>query len=262
MQNRRDWVRLHEKGGKVTELPCHHNLDRYIEEWITGAGLSVEPLSGCSSSQISGEQVQLDYSPEQSGTVCASEKGRMHKHPNEDRTSEDIAALPAMNKAELLQVWERTFSAPPPAKLRKELMVPILAYRMQETVHGGMSQTARTRLQRLIGERSTTSTRASKERSVTKPVSKLVRSWGGEIHEVLITGEGYVYRGEVFRKLSPIAKRITGTQWSGPAFFGTKTVGEDAMNGKAVRCAVYTRKVLRRRSGSELQFPARPTRGM
>ena len=146
----------------------------------------------------------------------------MQSHSEEDRASPDIAALPAMNKAQLLQVWERTFPTPPPAKLRKELMVPILAYRMQEVVHGGLSRTARTRLQRLIDERPTTSARVKKERSASKVTSKLIRSWGGEIHEVLITPEGYVYRGETFQKLSPIAKRITGTQWSGPAFFGTK----------------------------------------
>ena len=34
-------------------------------------------------------------------------------------------------------------------------MVPILAYRIQEAVHGGLSRTARTRLQRLIDERPT-----------------------------------------------------------------------------------------------------------
>jgi hypothetical protein len=34
VQKRRGWVRLHEKGGKVTELPGHHNLDQYLEEWI------------------------------------------------------------------------------------------------------------------------------------------------------------------------------------------------------------------------------------
>ena len=43
VQNRRGWVRLHEKGGKVTELPCHHNLDQYLEEWITAAGLAGAP---------------------------------------------------------------------------------------------------------------------------------------------------------------------------------------------------------------------------
>ncbi len=45
VQNRRGWVRLHEKGGKVTELPCHHNLDQYLEEWITAAELNSQPES-------------------------------------------------------------------------------------------------------------------------------------------------------------------------------------------------------------------------
>ena len=147
----------------------------------------------------------------------------MYRQSEEEEVSASIAALPAMNKAQLLKIWERTFPAPPPAKLRKELMVPILAYRMQETVHGGLSQTGRARLQRLISERSTSSVRNRKERSASQPASKLIRSWKGEIHEVLITADGYVYRGEAFRKLSPIARRITGTQWSGPAFFGTRT---------------------------------------
>ncbi len=43
VQKRRGWVRLHEKGGKVTELPCHHNLDQYLEEWISASGLASEP---------------------------------------------------------------------------------------------------------------------------------------------------------------------------------------------------------------------------
>jgi integrase/recombinase XerD len=43
VQKRRGWIRLHEKGGKVTELPCHHNLDQYLEEWITVSGLAGEP---------------------------------------------------------------------------------------------------------------------------------------------------------------------------------------------------------------------------
>ena len=45
VQKRRSWVRLHEKGGKVTELPCHHNLDQYLAEWIAASGLGTEPES-------------------------------------------------------------------------------------------------------------------------------------------------------------------------------------------------------------------------
>jgi integrase/recombinase XerD len=43
VQKRRGWVRLYEKGGKVTELPCHHSLDLYLEEWIAASGLGLEP---------------------------------------------------------------------------------------------------------------------------------------------------------------------------------------------------------------------------
>jgi integrase/recombinase XerD len=40
VQGRRGWVRLHEKGGKEHEMPAHHNLDRYLEEYIAGAGIA------------------------------------------------------------------------------------------------------------------------------------------------------------------------------------------------------------------------------
>jgi site-specific recombinase XerD len=40
VQGRRGWVRLHEKGGKEHEMPTHHNLDRYLEEYIGAAGIA------------------------------------------------------------------------------------------------------------------------------------------------------------------------------------------------------------------------------
>jgi site-specific recombinase XerD len=39
-QNRRLWVRLHEKGGKQHAMPCHHNLETYLHEYLDGAGLA------------------------------------------------------------------------------------------------------------------------------------------------------------------------------------------------------------------------------
>jgi site-specific recombinase XerD len=39
-QGRRTWVRLHEKGGKRHEMPCHHNLEEYLEEYVKAAGIS------------------------------------------------------------------------------------------------------------------------------------------------------------------------------------------------------------------------------
>ena len=42
VQGRRGWVRLHEKGGKEHEMPTHHNLDKYLEEYIAFAGIAQE----------------------------------------------------------------------------------------------------------------------------------------------------------------------------------------------------------------------------
>jgi site-specific recombinase XerD len=40
MQGRRRWVRLHEKGGKEHDVPCHHNLDHFLDEYIAAAGIA------------------------------------------------------------------------------------------------------------------------------------------------------------------------------------------------------------------------------
>ncbi|MGH9759379.1 MAG: tyrosine-type recombinase/integrase [Blastocatellia bacterium] len=39
-QKKRWWVRLHEKNGKVNEMPCHHNLETYLDEYVHGAGIA------------------------------------------------------------------------------------------------------------------------------------------------------------------------------------------------------------------------------
>jgi site-specific recombinase XerD len=43
VQNRRLWVRLHEKGGKLHEMPCHHTLEAYLDDYIESAGLREMP---------------------------------------------------------------------------------------------------------------------------------------------------------------------------------------------------------------------------
>jgi site-specific recombinase XerD len=39
VQRRRTWMRLHEKGGKLHDMPCHHNLEDWLHGYIEGAGL-------------------------------------------------------------------------------------------------------------------------------------------------------------------------------------------------------------------------------
>jgi hypothetical protein len=42
------------------------------------------------------------------------------------------------------------------------------------------------------------------------------------LHEVSVLPEGYEYNNHTYGSLSEIARAITGTRWSGPAFFGIK----------------------------------------
>ena len=48
VQGRRTWIRLHEKGGKVHEMPCHHNLDEYLHAYIEQAAAESTRKGGCS----------------------------------------------------------------------------------------------------------------------------------------------------------------------------------------------------------------------
>jgi site-specific recombinase XerD len=46
-QKKRWWLRLHEKNGKVNEMPCHHKLEEYLDAYIKAAGVAddrKEPL--------------------------------------------------------------------------------------------------------------------------------------------------------------------------------------------------------------------------
>lgn len=138
------------------------------------------------------------------------------------KLTDQISALPALNKVQLLVLWRKNFNKLPPPTLRKELIVPILAYRMQEKEHGGLSHAARKKL-RDIAKSMASEKRPQKEASSdSEKGTRLLRSWHGEVHEVMVTETGYQYRGRTFSSLSKIAREITGTPWSGPLFFGTK----------------------------------------
>src|SRR5204862_3706072 len=55
-----------------------------------------------------------------------------------------------------------------------------------------------------------------------KPGTRLIREWQGRTHDVLVLDEGFSCQNTHYRSLSAIARKITGTAWSGPLFFGLK----------------------------------------
>ena len=134
--------------------------------------------------------------------------------PPSDRLEADLAALATLSPAQLREHWTqltgRTVPRISPAMLRLAL-----GWEMQGRVFGGHSRRTIQRLDQLASAKSTT-------RSV-QPGMRLVREWNGTLHVVTI-GEDQVIRwnDRDWRSLSEVARAITGTRWSGPAFFGLR----------------------------------------
>lgn len=137
--------------------------------------------------------------------------------------SERLKTLPGMSKTALSQLWEELFNKPVPERIRKELMMRILAYRIQEQAFGGLSPKIRRRLDQIAGALGKSPNAAIANMARSKPGTRLIRSWQGKTHTVTIEESGYQYQGRRYRSLSEIARHITGTQWSGPLFFGLKS---------------------------------------
>src|SRR6202045_4771227 len=61
-----------------------------------------------------------------------------------------------------------------------------------------------------------------------RPGTRLVREWRGVTHMVLIHADGIEWRGQRYRSLSLVARKITGARWSGPRFFGLRQRPRDS----------------------------------
>ncbi len=157
--------------------------------------------------------------PEQSVTVDAGPFKRAGEHAS--MATFKIDTLKELRRDQLLILWRAHLDQDPP-RLRKELIVPLLAYRLQEREHGGLSQAARRCLGELADEVDGRRRSLSPAGSACKAGTRLVRSWKGELHEVIVSERGFEYRGRRFTTLSVIAREITGTRWSGPVFFGLR----------------------------------------
>ena len=57
---------------------------------------------------------------------------------------------------------------------------------------------------------------------LSRPGTRLVREWHGVTHTALMHADGIEWRGQRYRSLSVVARKITGARWSGPRFFGLR----------------------------------------
>jgi len=98
-----------------------------------------------------------------------------------------------------------------------EILRAEIAYRLQERYYG-ISLPSEVR-KRLTDNASEVKSRPELPLSGTR----LIRNWKGVDHEVIVREDGVIeYKNGLYRSLSAVAKKITGTNWNGRTFFGIK----------------------------------------
>lgn len=132
-----------------------------------------------------------------------------------------LAQLPAVDRRALEKLWCDLFDRAPSPALRREMLIPILAYRIQEKAFGRLRESTARKLRKLA-EGLAGSPMPLQDPMRPKTGTRYVREYDGKLHEVTVLDSGYEYQGKSYRSLTRITKVITGAKWSGPAFFGLR----------------------------------------
>ena len=129
---------------------------------------------------------------------------------------------------ELRGEWRRLHRMPPPMRLSRDLLIRGIIYQLQERAYGGLSMaTARKLAQAAAGPPSRGAAKPTPSVSL-RPGTRLVREWHGVTHTALIHADGIEWRGQRYRSLSLVARKISGARWSGPRFFGLRQRPRDS----------------------------------
>src|ERR1700731_222199 len=139
-----------------------------------------------------------------------------------DASKEALSRLPKLDIRELREEWCRLYKADVSPHLSRELLIRAVAYRMQEVALGGLRPEPQRQLRQIAEELKQTGGAAKRFRLQLKPGTQLIREWQGRTYEVVVLDDGFSWQDTHYRSLSAIARKITGTAWSGPLFFGLK----------------------------------------
>jgi hypothetical protein len=151
----------------------------------------------------------------------------------ENNVLNQILALEDMEIGELLAKYGQLFERKKPRSTKKKYLKKEIAYRLQESVYGGLSEVAKTRLEQLIkvynpinntllrkvknpnGSR----IKANRDRRLPVPGSIITKIYKGNTLKVKVLDKGFEYESEFYKTLSQVASTVTGNHWNGYLFF-------------------------------------------
>ncbi len=145
-----------------------------------------------------------------------------------DAVERQVLGLQDLTTEQLKDAWKEGLGTEPPAIRSREILLRLLAWRLQSGSLGGLDAPTELKLRKIAKAFERDGSYEPKIRRDLSPGVVLMREWKGVTHKVTVTASGFQHQGKGYRSLSDIARTITGTRWSGPRFFGLeqKTAGE------------------------------------
>ncbi len=155
---------------------------------------------------------------------------------NDRNLRKELAALERMTPAELREKYREMFGDESRSGNRQWLYRRC-AWRLQELVHGGISERARRRAMEIANDADVRSIppksitpapdapRQTRRTSIRPddrlPMARTVmtRLFKGRTYTVTVLPDGFEYDGEMYKSLTAVAHAITGSHWNGYHFF-------------------------------------------
>jgi hypothetical protein len=179
-----------------------------------------------------GERLASDCDQSDVWVCPTKERADMKRNPSRSGTkglTDELAELRGLDSTALKQRWRVLYRTEAPAHIGQSLLLQAVAYRLQERALGGVKSSTRRLLERVAEDK--VRLRPATETPRITPGSVLIREWHGVSHRVTVLEDGLLLRGARYRSLSEVARKITGTRWSGPRFFGLRAPAKGSDHG-------------------------------
>ncbi len=128
-----------------------------------------------------------------------------------------MSELNDLDRSGLRIAWVKAFGKAPPHHISMIFMRKALIWDEQCRRFGGLAPSLKRALKAVADGRASPGVSSA---IIVSPGTQLIREWNGRRYSVEVNENGYMLGEEHFKSLSAIALHITGTNWSGPRFFG------------------------------------------
>ena len=142
----------------------------------------------------------------------------------------ELARLSCLSVDDLKSAWTEIIGGAAPKNARRDYLLRAITHDLQCKSYGGIPKILHRSLMKVADEEKGKGIEGAMRTRSLKLGARIYREWKGAAHEVEVIEGGYRYEGATFKSLSVIARKITGTRWSGPAFFGLKNAAERERN--------------------------------